>query len=263
MTPFAIILLLLGLLGGFMLLLDKKEMDVQHHGAEPKGEVKIKQVPALSREACGSFCQARLKQRRRHHGGVDFLSNDELLQSVLKSRAATVDDLKLKYGADYFPKIFESSKGKLRQTFVSAAEGGPSLKRFQRKLQMKILQVQAGIYQENAELMEDCNCNNDEAPSQGNSTAQRRRRLKTRTALLPPIAAYFSNFVWATGGHSAAAAHGNLHNESYTATMEAAAKDAFDSIGIKFEGRNYGMGSMQSAPILSLCNEAVYGTDGT
>jgi hypothetical protein len=255
MTPFAIFLFFLGLLGGLMLLLDKKKAeDVQNGGKLVKRKVKH-QVP-LSREACGSFCQARLKQRRRHHGGVDFLSNDELLQSVLKSRVTTVNDLKLKYGAEYFPKIFESSQGKLRQTFVAAADGGPSLKRFQRKLQMKILQVQASIYQENAELMKSYNCNDEASQGGGGITSRRRRRLET-TAILPPIAPYFSRFVWAKGGHSGAAGHGNLHNESYTANMERTAKGAFDSIGIEFEGRNYGMGSMQSAHTLVLQRSGV------
>jgi hypothetical protein len=63
-------------------------------------------------------------------------------------------------------------------------------------------------------------------------------------------------------GTAAAAGHGNLHNQSYTAFMESAAKPVFDAIGIQLEARNYAMGGMASAPLLAFCNEAVYGTDG-
>ena len=46
------------------------------------------------------------------------------------------------------------------------------------------------------------------------------------------------NYIWATGGHSASAGHGNLYNESYTAFMERDVKDIFGSIGIDFHGRH-------------------------
>jgi len=86
------------------------------------------------------------------------------------------------------------------------------------------------------------------------------RRMK-QGASLGEQANLYSKFVWATGGHSAAAGHGNFVNQSYTAYMERAARPVFASIGIWLEGRNYGMGGMKSAPELSLCNEAIFGTD--
>lgn len=236
-----------------MLVLDKKEEEAAVK-LETAGEVKTKQIPRKG--PCGDFCKARLDQRRKHHAG-DFLANDDLLQLVKKSREKSVEELKVNYGEEYFTRIFESSKGKLRETFISAAKNGPSLKRFQRKLQMKILEVQVAIHKENMVLREGCDCNRD--------TPEERRALEkevNKTMSLPPIAATFSNFVWATGGHSASAGHGNYHKESYTAYMAVTAKPAFDAIGILFEGRNYGMGGMKSAPQLSLCNEAVFGTDG-
>jgi hypothetical protein len=60
-----------------------------------------------------------------------------------------------------------------------------------------------------------------------------------------------------------AAGHGNLHNETYTAFMEVAAQPIFESVGIEFEGRNYAMGGMRSAPEFALCQESIFGTDGT
>lgn len=75
---------------------------------------------------------------------------------------------------------------------------------------------------------------------------------------LPPT---FSKMVWATGGHSSAAGHGNLFNETYTAFMERNVKDVFSSIGIEFEARNYAMGGTGSSPELALCFEQIFGLD--
>ena len=60
------------------------------------------------------------------------------------------------------------------------------------------------------------------------------RRLGSR---LPEKDEYVP-FIWATGGHSSAAGHGNLYNESYTAVMERGVVDVFDAVGIEFIGRN-------------------------
>jgi hypothetical protein len=258
MTRCIVVILLLTVLGCGMLILDEKEEGsvLQH---ETRGEVTTKSPPptksiiSSSTGSCGNFCQARLTQRRKRHGG-DFLSNDDLLQLATRSQAESVAALKLSYGEEHFAKIFQTN-GRLRQTMIGANKKGPSIKRFQRKLQMKILEVQAAIQKENAGLKDGCDCN-------GDSQDEQRRRLDKNNTL-PSVDDYFANFVWATGGHSASAGHGNLHSESYTAFMEVTAKPAFDTIGILFEGRNYGMGGMSSAPQLALCNEAVYGTDGT
>lgn len=69
------------------------------------------------------------------------------------------------------------------------------------------------------------------------------------------------SFVWATGGESLAAGHGNLFNQSYTAIMEAALQNVFGAAGLQFEGRNYAMGGIPSAPEPALCIEAIYGLD--
>jgi hypothetical protein len=68
-------------------------------------------------------------------------------------------------------------------------------------------------------------------------------------------------FVWATGGHSSSAGHGNLHNESYTAVLERAVSGVFQSAGIRFEGRNRAMGGTNSYPEIALCGQEVFGLD--
>eukprot|EP00957_Ditylum_brightwellii_P062894 4772206-Ditylum_brightwellii.AAC.1 len=63
-------------------------------------------------------------------------------------------------------------------------------------------------------------------------------------------------FTWATGGDSAAAGHGNLFNQSYTAIMENTVRSSFASLGVKFVAKNYGIGGYGSGPELALCQES-------
>ena len=119
---------------------------------------------------------------------------------------------------------------------------------------MKLLEMQIAIRTENEQL-QGCNCNADKS-------AGHNRHLEAKAFVLPELRKTFSNFVWATGGHSASAGHGNLFNESYTANMERATKPVFEAVGIEFEGRNFAMGGMESAPEFSLCQESIFGVDG-
>jgi len=69
-------------------------------------------------------------------------------------------------------------------------------------------------------------------------------------------------FTWVTSGHSSAAGHGNLFNQSYTHTMEAMVSDVFASAGLTFVGKNYAMGGgMSSGPEQAMCMESLFGSD--
>lgn len=68
-------------------------------------------------------------------------------------------------------------------------------------------------------------------------------------------------FVWATGGHSAAAGHGNLLRESYTAVLTETVTPVFRAAGLRFEGRNYAIGGMSSGPEIAFCVESIFGSD--
>jgi hypothetical protein len=59
--------------------------------------------------------------------------------------------------------------------------------------------------------------------------------------------------VWATAGHSAAAGHGNLYNQSYTALMEQRLQPFFQLFQVQFVGRNYAVGGASSGPEIALC----------
>ena len=70
-----------------------------------------------------------------------------------------------------------------------------------------------------------------------------------------------TKFVWATGGHSASAGHGNLFEESYTNVLDVAAAPIFQSVGIDFHARSYAMGGTASGLEIAACAKEVFGTD--
>lgn len=69
------------------------------------------------------------------------------------------------------------------------------------------------------------------------------------------------NFNWAIGGHSAAAGHGNLFNQTYGYVIEDSVRPVFEALGVTFYGRNYAMGGMKSAPESAFCMSSLYGPD--
>lgn len=216
-------------------------------GAE--SEVLKETVPKVPQGVCPQFCRARLEQRKKHHGG-DFLKPSDLAEQFHAAKKKLVADLKEMYGSFYDAILTED--GQWRKGFSGINTNDISGGRFRRKLKMKLLEMQAAIRADNAH-MEGCNCNEEDLL---------RRHLEPKTLVLPQLQETYSNFVWATGGHSAAAGHGNLYNESYTAFMERSAKPIFEAVGIGFEGRNYAMGGMRSAPEFALCQESIFGLDG-
>lgn len=170
---------------------------------------------------------------------------NDMIQKFEMARNRMTDTLKTDYGADLYDQIFEHNVAGERERIgrsglASLDEQKTGWIRVQRKLMMKLLQV----------LM-----------------LQRERKNKHRHRVLRATTWDSSAnpdripFIWATGGHSASAGHGNLFNESYTAFMERIAHAVFQSVGLELVGRNYAMGGMSSTPELGLCVEAVYGLD--
>lgn len=98
------------------------------------------------------------------------------------------------------------------------------------------------------------------SPNNGKSWARAKRKMmlklleiQTKQQRVP--------FVWATGGHSAAAGHGNFYDESYTSYLNKAATPIFKSVGIDLITRSYAMGGSSSAPEIALCAEEIFGQD--
>ena len=212
---------------------------------------------------CSNFCEARLAQRISHHGGNLLLPQD-VLALATKAREEMIKTLKQDYGEDVFKAMFEEPDGTSRgyTAFWGAGDKssnptdqGPSKARFRRKLKIKLLEVQSAVLKEESSLL-GCNCVATMIGSRHQDGSTNNDEVT-----LPEIPRSYSKFVWATGGHSAAAGHGNLYNESYTAYMERSVMNVFLAVGIDFVGRNYAMGGMSSGPEIALCLESLFGID--
>lgn len=96
----------------------------------------------------------------------------------------------------------------------------------------------------------------------GTSTlSQDRFRRKLKLKVLQYLTTGVAHFVWATGGHSATAGHGNFYEQSYTAYLEEAAQPVFEAMGMNFTGRNYAMGGTAAGPESAFCSKEIYGED--
>lgn len=157
--------------------------------------------------------------------------------NLAEARRLLLAEMERDYGPGSMETIFAIDGDFIGRIALQPAAGDESsLFRLRRKLMMKLLRVQLAAEDQRRGL--------------------RNRQLHDDASSLPLIP-----FVWATGGHSASAGHGNLFNESYTAVLERVLQPVFASTGLDFVGRNYAMGGMASAPALALCVDAVYGMD--
>jgi hypothetical protein len=245
---------------GLFFVLGENSEEESAAPSELEGHTRAK----IPKKQCPKFCEARLVQRIAHQGG-DLLQNPYLLTAATNAREKMVEQLKVNYGEDVYKKMFEEPDGTSRGSTAfwgatdsgdNGKEQGPSKARFRRKLKIKLLEVQRAILEQEANVS-GCDCT---AKKEGRRRLQEPSTTTTEVGV-PELPSSYSTFVWSTGGHSAAAGHGNLYNESYTAYMEGAVKDVFAAVGVDFQGRNYAMGGMSSGPELGMCQEAVYGID--
>jgi len=216
-----------------------------------------------NKEKANGVCTEVCTQRRTkisETAFADLLDRKRLVQRVEDAKADLLDKLQRDYGEFFEPIFVDSATGKYRPV---RPVHDVSLDRLKRKLAIKVLSVQsrvAGI--ENADF-HGCDCATDTA-----------LRADEVVASLDPADAsvvleglggdgegLFERYIWATGGHSAAAGHGNLYNETYTSYMEQDLREVFASIGILFEGRNYAMGGTDSATKISMCWKEIFGED--
>ena len=140
------------------------------------------------------------------------------------------------------------------ETTYTTAGHGESLDRLKRKLYMKLLEVQMAIRREEEDI-NGCDCVHGDIPVTHDSEEGGREDETDTTTMskssteeldpTPSSSKFYSNFVWATGGSSIAAGHGNLFNETYTAFLERGVKDVFAAVGIQFEARNHAIGGIR------------------
>jgi hypothetical protein len=186
---------------------------------------------------CNLDCDA-LNSKRIDEFGGDLMDRTVLLQLATQAREKVVENIKKDYGI-YFEDIFKNG-------FEPITHDGDSIQTLRRKLKIKALTVQSNNVLKETELCDqECRLLEHDASSPiYNST-------------IP----HYTQYVWATGGHSASAGHGNLFNESSTAFMERDIKPIFAATGIEFEGRNYAMGGTTSGLEISMCFDQVFGSD--
>jgi hypothetical protein len=161
------------------------------------------------------------------------------IQKFEAAKIKLVELWKSQYGNQHYRNIFyengdheDSSVSRGRKLFVSGNCNATKISwdRLKRKLQIKILR---------GELIHDHDADNDESNP------------------LP------TSLVWATGGHSATAAHGNFYDESYTAYLERSSRMIWDNgiQTVRFVGRNYAMGGTAAGAEVAMCIDAIFGTD--
>jgi len=193
---------------------------------------------------CQAVCEARRQGYTKRFGG-DLLDRKALQGIFQRKLDSVVFRLKKDYGK-YFEGIFvdPSTTAAMNQTrfYGYSPIGEESIDRLRRKLIIKVLQMQVSILELESNHS-GCDCVKGVALSP---------RIRNVTATDMIVNASFAKYVWATGGHSAAAGHGNLYNESYTAFMESDLREGLSAIGIELEARNYAMGGTASATELSM-----------
>jgi hypothetical protein len=213
---------------------------------------------ALRIDYCGKACHVRRMNRLDYFDGRDLLNRHDLKKQLEDAKDRLIAKLKVDYG-EYFDNMFvHDADG----SFIPLIPfGDQSLFLLKRKLMIKLLQTQQELQRIEMNV-NGCDCINFDGNE--NKDFTQRRVLQTGnggSSHAALIESTFSKYVWVTGGHSAAAGHGNLYNESYTAFMERDLKDIFGSIGIDFEGRNYAMGGTASAAEMAMCWEEIFGAD--
>jgi len=219
-----------------------------------------------------------------------LLFGDELVMSVSNEKEKLIQRVKIDYGEENFKKMFlDPSKSNNDLNVRSLFPGvDQSYERMKTKLILKIFKMQMRIIeqqQQNKNEQNDddsCDCNNKgpqrqrkkhrsrdlSFPLSSSSNApfmeKKTEDMLRRTEILPrknPSNKYFSKFIFAVGGHSAAAGHGNFHEESYGRVLERSVKSSFASIGIDFTTRQYAMGGTDSASEVALCVDSIFGID--
>jgi hypothetical protein len=173
-----------------------------------------------------------------------LLDFEKMLEEFQVKRQELYTQLEKDYGKETFKALLLDNG----RTAIRGPRGGTgAADKMRRKMMLKILEGQSAATKQRSR--------NLQSGEWANTTSQDSRSLKYADL------AGFPTYVWATGGHSATAAHGNMWRESYTAVMERAMKDIFATVGLNFIGRNHAMGGTGSAPEIAMCIKEIFGTD--
>ncbi|VEU44807.1 unnamed protein product [Pseudo-nitzschia multistriata] len=235
---------------------------------EPKKEGKPKEEKESKTDESGSKKKQGIENGNGNNDSSSPTPFTSALDSVIDARKDMIKKLKKQYGKDNFDTIFRYDKEADDASNNEKYDGGvPTHK----KLQMKYRPIRPlapkDLYRTNhwgkeSDELKEYFLKSDAKYWNSVENLQRKMMIKLLLQKAPDAKGKSSNkYVWATGGHSAAAGHGNLFKESYTKVMEATAVSVFDAAGLELEARNFAMGATSSAAEMSMCFKEVYGDD--
>ncbi|KAL3940602.1 MAG: hypothetical protein SGBAC_004886 [Bacillariaceae sp.] len=211
---------------------------------------------------CSDICTKREANRKNKFGG-DLLDFQDLVRLARAAHEKLQSALRKDYG-EYFDRIFgvnRTDDGTTRYrgmrpptipNTATAEEGDPSKskERMRRKMKLKVLKMMASV-KETESNVHGCDCiekNGSVNPG-----------VDEGDDAIPSF--YGEQYVFANGGHSNAAGHGNIYDEAYTAVFGRDVRPIWEAIGIEMIDRNYAMGAMRATPFMSCCAKEVFGMD--
>ena len=182
------------------------------------------------RAAGAATTKTKTQNNSNTKDAAELLNRQTLLDRARTAQAVVVEKLRRDYGAYFEPMFVDTTvqtdtTGEVTYRPVHPiTPAGPSLARLKRKLMLKLLQMQVTVQQNAARsssttTTEGCECTARGTP-RGLLEEELESGAETETTRTNNPTTTYEQYIWATGGHSAAAGHGNLYNESYTAYME-------------------------------------------
>mmetsp|Transcript_6423 Transcript_6423/g.15175 ORF Transcript_6423/g.15175 Transcript_6423/m.15175 type:complete len:785 (+) Transcript_6423:207-2561(+) len=207
-------------------------------------------IPVTGGGECSALCDSRDEARKKKFGG-DLLDLSDVLRLAEKGRDKLHARLKVDYGDD-FEAIFIKEPGKTPPSYQGMepiTEDGLSRDRLKRKLQIKVLKMMESL-KISDESVHGCNC-----VTRTGSPAENEESFSA------DIPDYYQQYVFANGGHSNAAGHGNTFSQTYTAYLGEDLRFVWDAIGVEMIDRNMAMGGQRSAPDIAACSKEIFGTD--
>ncbi|CAJ1945090.1 unnamed protein product [Cylindrotheca closterium] len=209
-----------------------------------------KSTPIESDGTCDALCDKREEARISKFGG-DLLNVTDVVRMAKQAKDEAIANIRELYGT-YFDDIFVKSASEApRERYIGLKpiDKEKSPYRLRRKLKLKVLRAMEEVRETESNVL-GCDC----VQRQGKATGSPDESVES-------IPDFYGQYVFANGGHSQAAAHGNPYSESYTAVLTEDLKPVWKAMGIDFVGRNYAVGGMPATPIMSTCSKEIFGTD--
>jgi len=206
--------------------------------------------------SCSDVCTKR-EANRKHKFGGDLLEFQDLVRLAEAAHDKVQSTIREGYG-EYFEQIFivngttngQEDGGGTHYRGMKPP-GSPSRERMKRKLKIKVLKMMSSVKATESNV-HGCDCVGKTGSMDDSGIDE---------DVLTAIPEFYEKYVFANGGHSNAAGHGNMFSEAYTAVFGNDVRPIWEAIGIEMIDRNYAMGAMAATPAMSTCTKEVFGTD--